>query len=384
MILLGFLSKLFGKKPIVEIEEFTLTDNNIEQTFNELEDLYTKKQRINQYLEEIDLKEKAYEKYKRLDKVSLEALEKSVNKIKQIKEQKQNLRGRLISNNSALSRIMPYEKELPNLIKEMKIAENRRKETEGQMLYLKEERVNLEDDREDLLKAYSMLKGVSIFLVILIGVALITSFVLLQVLREGIWITMSILVIVVVGSMVGVMLYKDKLEREISDNEVLQQKAVKLLNKVIIRFFNQTQYLDFQYKKLGVESVAQLELYYNRYMQNKDNENTFLRLNDALSLIDEDIMGILQENHIEYDAYNVREVVTWLIEPKRANEMQALEEERRKTKEQLISMEHYEQEMWKEIAIALEDNELKDRTLMCLSRFKGENLLDNIMKSSIQ
>ncbi len=381
---MGFLSKLFGKKPIVEIEEFTLTDNNIEQTFNELEDLYTKKQRINQYLEEIDLKEKAYEKYKRLDKVSLEALEKSVNKIKQIKEQKQNLRGRLISNNSALSRIMPYEKELPNLIKEMKIAENRRKETEGQMLYLKEERVNLEDDREDLLKAYSMLKGVSIFLVILIGVALITSFVLLQVLREGIWITMSILVIVVVGSMVGVMLYKDKLEREISDNEVLQQKAVKLLNKVIIRFFNQTQYLDFQYKKLGVESVAQLELYYNRYMQNKDNENTFLRLNDALSLIDEDIMGILQENHIEYDAYNVREVVTWLIEPKRANEMQALEEERRKTKEQLISMEHYEQEMWKEIAIALEDNELKDRTLMCLSRFKGENLLDNIMKSSIQ
>ena len=87
-------------------------------------------------------------------------------------------------------------------------------------------------------------------------------------------------------------------EKEIKNNGILQQKAVKYLNKAKIRYFHQTQYLEFQYHKFGVDSVAKLEMYYNRYLKNKNNERLYLQMNDSLNEIEEDILKILHNKDI--------------------------------------------------------------------------------------
>lgn len=354
--------------------------SNVEEIFSELEEVHIKKQRIIHYMDELNIKEEVHKQYEQLDADAVAKINVLVQKAKGIEEKKQNIRGKLISNNAALSRLENYEDEMPDLIKEMKIAEKRRRETESHILYLKEERLNLEEERESLIGGYSFLKGLSLGLVVLIGVSLLVSFVMLQVLRERIWFVLSSLVVLMVFFVVAVILLKEKLEKEIKNNGILQQKAVKYLNKSKIRFFNQTQYLEFQYRKLGVDSVAKLELYYNRYLKNKNNERIYLQMNDALTEIEEEILGILHSKNILLE--DLGDLSDWILQPKRLNEMKQMVGDKEKAEEQLQALKSYEEEMWRELSILATDETLKEQIDSCLEVFNGENMLDKISASA--
>ena len=278
---------LFKKKDVQ-----SLTPSSVQEIFSELEEIAIKKQRITHYIQELNIKEEAHKQYENLDPDAVAQINALAQKAKEIEEKKQNLKGRLISTNAALLRLSKYENEIPDLIKEMQGAEKRRRQTESHIFYLQEERRELEEERETLISGYNFLKWVSFVFIVFLGVSLLVSFVLLQILREKIWFILSAMVGIVLVFIVILVLTKEKLEKEIKNNGILQQKAVKYLNKSKIKFFHQTQYLEFQYHKLGVDSVAKLELYYNRYLKNKNNERIYLKMNDTLNEIEEDILKI--------------------------------------------------------------------------------------------
>ena len=357
-----------------------LDSSNVEEIFSELEEVHIKKRRIMHYLEELNIKEEAHKQYEHLDADAVAKINVLAQRAKGIEEKKQNLKGRLISNNAALSRLANYEDEIPDLIKEMQIAEKRRRETESHILYLQEERINLEEERESLIGGYHFLKGLSLVLVVLMGVSLLISFVMLQVLREKIWFILSAVVVLMVAFVIAMVLIKEKLEKEIKNNGILQQKAVKYLNKSKIRFFNQTQYLEYQYRKLGIDSVAKLELYYNRYLKNKNNERIYLQMNDALTEIEEEILGILHSKDILLE--DIGDLSDWILQPKRLNEMKQMVEDKEKTEEQLQALRSYEEEMWRELSILATDETLKAQIDLCLEAFNGENMLDKISASA--
>ena len=367
---------LFRKKDV----RGNLDRSNVEEIFSELEEVHIKKQRIKHYMEELSIKEEAHKQYENLDPDAVSKINILAQKAKDIEEKKQNLKGRLISNNAALNRLANYEEDIPDLIKEMQVAEKRRRETESHILYLKEERINLEEERESLIGGYNFLKGLSLVLAVLLGVSLLGSFIMLQVLREKIWFILSVIVILMMFFVMAVILIKEKLEKEIKNNGILQQKAVKYLNKSKIRFFNQTQYLEFQYRKLGVDSVAKLELYYNRYLKNKNNERIYLQMNDVLTEIEEEILGILHSKNILLK--DLGDLSDWILQPKRLNEMKQIEEDKKKTEEQLQALCLYEEEMWRELSILATDETLNEQIHLCLEGFSGENLLDKIRASA--
>ena len=86
-----------------------------------------------------------------------------------------------------------------------------------------------------------------------------------------------------------VLLYtKQKIEKKLYDNELLQQKAAKFINKCKVRYFHNNRYLEFEFGKLEIDSVAKLEMLYNRYMKNKDNEKEYNKYTRALMSIEED------------------------------------------------------------------------------------------------
>ena len=357
-----------------------LDHSDVEEIFSELEEIQSKKQRIRHYIEELKLKEEAHKQYENLDPDIVAKINGLAQKAKSIEEKKQNLRGRLISNNAALNRLADYEDEIPGLIKEMQMTEKRRRETESHILYLNEERISLEEERAALINGYSFLKGLSLVLVVLIGVSVLVSFVMLQVLREKIWFILSAIVVLMVFFVIAIILIKEKLEKEIKDNGILQQKAVRYLNKSKIRFFNHTQYLEFQYRKLGVDSVAKLELYYNRYLKNKNNERIYLQMNDALAEIEEEILGILHSKNILLE--DLGDLSDWILKPKCFNEIKQIVEEKEKMVEQFKALCTYEEEIWQEVAILATNETLKAQIDSCLEAFNGENMLDKISASA--
>lgn len=372
-----------GLKKIFETlfvkRERHLEKSNLEQLISELEEVYLKKQRIERYLEKLNIKEEVHKQYENLDAESVARINILAQKAKDIEEKKQNLRGRLISTNAALNRLTKYEEEIPGLIKEMQIAEKRRRETESQMLYLKEEKILLAEERESLIGGYRFLKGFSLTLVVIMGVCLLISFVMLQILREKIWFVLSGIVFFVIIGVFAIVLVKEKLEKEIRNNGILQQKAVKYLNKAKIRFFNQTQYLEFQYRKLGVDSVAKLELYYNRYLKSKNNERVYLQMNDTLTEIEEEITEILKTKNISPE--HIKELSDWLFQPKLVHAVKQVEEERTKTKEQFKALTLYEDDIWRELKLISENEEMREKILDALKDFEGENRLDKIEAS---
>lgn len=354
--------------------------DSVDELFLELEELQLKKQRITRYLEELKVKEEAHIQYENLDADAVHKINVLAQQAKEIEEKKQNLKGRLISNNAALNRLAKYEDEIPNLIKEMQIAEKRRRETEGHIIYLQEEKEELLEERESLLFGYRFLQGFCLAMIILIGVSLLVSFILLQVLRERIWYILSIAVVVSLAFVVGVILVKEKMEKAIKDNGILQQKAAKYLNKSKIKFFNQTQYLEFQYRKLGVDSVAKLELYYNRYLKNKNNEKAYLKMNTKLGDIEAEILDILHSKEVAIQ--DIGELTDWILQPKGLNEAKMIEEDRQKTNDQLVALNTYEEELWKEIYALAEDEQFKERVKERLAEYNGENMLDKMLRDA--
>lgn len=374
------LKQLFEALLKKGVKQHKLDENNIEELFNELEEIQIKKKRIHYYFEELNQKEEAHQQYKNLDPDAVSKINVLAQQAKDIEERKQNLKGRLISNNAALNRLAKYEDEIPDLIKEMQIAEKRRRETESHILYLKEERIDLEEEREALLRGYRFLQGFSLVMVVLLGVCLLVSFTMLQILKQRIWTILSVIVIITLAYVVGVVLAKEKMEKEIKNNGILQQKAVKYLNKSKIRFFNQTQYLLFQYHKLGVDSVAKLELYYNRYLKNKNNEKVYLQMNEKLSEIEEDILHILHEKNILLE--DIGDLADWILQPKKLNEINMIQEDREKTQEQLQALQIYEEELWKEINVLAEDVTYQSLIEEKIAYFKEENMLDKTLQDA--
>ncbi|MBE6021704.1 MAG: hypothetical protein E7231_00565 [Cellulosilyticum sp.] len=369
------LFKTLFKRKNVE----TLVPSSVQEIFSELEEVEIKKQRIAHYIEELNIKEEAHRQYENLDPEAVTQINALAQKAKDIEEKKQNLKGRLISTNAALLRLSQYEEEIPDLIKEMQDAEKRLRETESHIFYLQEERSELEEEREALIGGYKILKGMSYAFCVFLGVCLLVSYVLLQILREKIWFVLSGIVGLMLFFIVMIVLIKEKLEKEIKDNGILQQKAVKYLNKSKIRFFHQTQYLEFQYHKLGVDSVAKLELYYNRYLKNKNNERVYLQMNDMLNEIEEDILKILHQKDILLE--DIGDLADWILQPKMLNEMKRLEEDREKTQEQLEALNLYEEELWKELSVMALDDAFKIEINEWLQTYRGENRLDKILAS---
>lgn len=357
-----------------------LGEDSVEELFDELDEIHVKKQRISRYMEELKNREEAHEQYTHLDTEAVNKINSLAQQAKDIEEKKANLRGRLISNNAALNRLAKYEENIPDLIKEMQIAEKRRRETESHMMYLQEEKEDLIEERESLLMGYRFLRGVSIVMIIVISVCLLVSFIMLQVLREKIWYILSGMVIVAMVFVISVILTKEKLEKAIRDNAILQKKAARYLNKSKIKFFNQTQYLEFQYHKLGVDSVAKLELYYNRYLKNKNNEKTYLKMNDKLGEIEAEILEILHNKGIEIE--DIGDLTDWILQPKRLNEAKMLEEDHQKTVEQLAGLEKYEEELWREIYALAENEALRDKVQERLESYNGENMLDKLLRDA--
>lgn len=346
----------FFKKPIKSRMINKLSGNTLDSLFDELEDLFIKKEKVNKYYLELVSKYNELQRYSSLTNEDIEKLDKLVASYKDIDEKKQSLRGRLIKNNKGLVLIAKYEEEIPKLIEEMIVEEAKVKDTKTDLYYLKEEKEQLIEEREVLLQGYSFLKWFSFILTGILALSLLVAFSLMQVLREGIWVFLSIFGILLVIILIGILVTKEKLEKRLKDNEILQQKAVKYINKVKIKLFNQVRYLNFHYDKVGVDSSAKLEMYFNRYLKNKDNEKKYAHLNHKLMDIEDSIMALFQNRGIHMD--HVENLTDWIMAGKKASDIDAVELETDKTKEQLDALSEYEQELWKQVYVMKEDKSL--------------------------
>ncbi|MGL4344484.1 MAG: hypothetical protein ACRCTE_04735 [Cellulosilyticaceae bacterium] len=341
-----WFTKLFGKSKD-NLYHVKYEKSHVTVLFEDLEQNYAKKKRMQTHCEDLHKKEEALKQYEKLTSEDLEQLVVLGGQHKAAQEKRSLLRSRLIKNNAALNRLEPYEEELPEMIQELSSVERQFKDSERDLFYLDEEREMLREDREMLLKGYGFLKGFSMVLLGVMVALLFIVFALMQTLREAVWIYLSSIGCALVFFVMGILYAKEKIEHALRDNEILQKKAARYSQKAKIRCFNNKNYLDFQFAKLGVDSVAKLEMYYNRYLKSKSNEQSYANLTRGLIQIERKLEDLFEARGIEVNDFEDME--EWFLAPKRAKTLEGVVIEHQKAKEQVRAMTVYEEELWKEI-----------------------------------
>lgn len=323
------------------------------RVFEDLEETHIKKKRLVHYHDRLNFKQQELASYEMLTEEDLAQLTLLVGQHRGVQDKKQNLKGRLIKTNKSLQRLEAYEEELPDIMQEVAMTERKVKEYERDIFYLEEEKEELEEERDVLLKGYQFLK---VFGIVLLGVVTILIFLglgLLQVLRETVWVYMSVISIALIFFLGGIFYAKDRLEKGLRDNETLQKKAVMYINKSKIRYFHGRRYLDFYFDKLGVDSSAKLEMYYNRYVKNKNNQIEYNKLNRAVMNLEVSIQELFEKRSIVFeDLDNLQE---WVLAPQKATALKNLLEEKEKVMQQIKGLEAFEEALWKEVFVLKEN-----------------------------
>lgn len=201
-----------------------------------------------------------------------------------------------------------YIRDIPNAIKILK-------EHEGHQQSVKNDLGILEGEKEDLLYQFRNLKRALVFLrsfliflafaTLLAGVVLST---MLLVNDQDIFVPALVSVLVIAFLFLWAYIFRRYCVHELKKNQMMQERAIKLINKTKIKFVHNQQLLEFQYKKYKVNSSEVLELRYDNYIEAKDEERNFENTNNTMRAIVIDLDRQLTRLHIENTEFILRNV----------------------------------------------------------------------------
>lgn len=200
---------------------------------------------------------------------------------------------------SAYKTIASYEDELPKELKRMQENEIYQSKINNDMKHLEGEKTSLFLQKEDLEERQIYLKKVgiltSIFIVILFG--------LFAIIENGLDANMNIpfLLTVTMGLVVATYIFVQATGNQ-KENKLIEaklNKAITLLNKVKIKYINNTNALDYSYQKYKVRSYNELLYLWEQYNKAKEDEKKYSTNSELLDKENRELIKILKRYQLD-------------------------------------------------------------------------------------
>ncbi|WP_144428543.1 hypothetical protein [Defluviitalea phaphyphila] len=337
----------------------------------ELMDIVNKKINLLKELEELSKKEEDLEKFELLTADDIKKIRKLLLDYQSIIEEKESLKGRLISRNRILSVVQKYENKFPQILYEIKEAEEKQLRVKRDIDYLEGEKEALIYSREQLENAQIILYRASIGVSIIFGIIAIIFAIIIVNTNISIFIPASI-----TGALCGIIgtwiyVFRRKVEYEIKKNGRMQSRAIKLLNKAKIRYVYYTSFLEYEYKKFKVDSVEQLERSWELYNKNKHHEKRYRNINSTMSKIEEKVMEILEKRGIHIDFFD--DINRWNKIEERRKILMDIRKEKKEIEEKLDLLDTYQEDIWKQLTELKEQDKTQDKII--------EKIIQNYLES---
>lgn len=312
------------------------SSNDIMGVFDELESSYVNRRNLEKKSKSIEKQLEVVKNYSQLSKNDLAIVAELVKEYKGTKEVMQSLRGRLVKNNKSLHKIAENEETVPIMIDDLKSIDREVKDIQRDLFYLQDEKETLITKRNKLIIKYGILK----YSLVIATSALFGS-ILISLNSEYFMETYLGVCVIVYFMMLGIAIRcKTGLDKSISDNEILQHKAARYINKSKIKYFHSMNYLGYSFSKLGVDSVAKIDLYYNRLQKSKDSESAYKELNKKLLEIENSINSLFSKKGI--DTVGIENLDELLSVCNKAGSVVELTKELDRLGQQLNSIVEYE------------------------------------------
>ncbi len=168
-----------------------------------------------------------------------------------------------------------FEESIPLDLRKMKAWEAYSFDIENDLKYLDSERAALLHQKEDAEANQKTLGTIGITTSIL-SVLLFLLFIWVN-LRTGANMQLPFLLTIALGATAAAYIFIRAREnrKDTADAEKKLNRAIQLLNKVKIKYINNTNALDYCYQKYMVDSYAQLTYLWEEYKKEKEDENKY-------------------------------------------------------------------------------------------------------------
>lgn len=221
------------------------------------------------------------------------------------------------------------------------------KEHEAKQQMVKHDLDILEGEKHDLLynfrnlrRALSFLKVFLIFLVFAAMTAGIILSTMVLIYNRIVFIPALISILIISFLFIWAYIFRRYCNHELKKNQIMQERAVKLINKTKIKYVHNQQLLEFQYKKYNVNSSEVLELRYDNYLEALEEKRNFDNVSNTMKTIVVDLDRQLTKLHIDNTDFVLRHVDFFATYKGISSLKTQYEEERLLMQKELKKLEH--------------------------------------------
>ncbi len=190
--------------------------------------------------------------------------------------------------------IEKIESEIQTISRNMKELEDKNALIRGDMLHLEGEKSALKFEIEESTSKQTYLNKLTI-LTVLFAIILSIIFALVS----NIWNfdrTLPIMIIAFFAAigLTAILLSSRKTIHDIKVSELKLNKAINLLNKVKIKYINNTNNLDYVYNKYDVSNYRELNYLWEEYIKAKDELKRYKKTTELLDYYNEELINFLK------------------------------------------------------------------------------------------
>ncbi len=203
--------------------------------------------------------------------------------------------------------IAKYEDVLPKELIKMKNNEAYNNTIKTDMKYLEGEKGALQYQKEEILSKHTYLKNIAAVTCILV-ISLFLLFIILQnVTKANMQIPFLMTIIMALVSAVYIFINSGINRNDMKLTERKLNKAINLLNKVKIKFINNTNELEYSYQKYMVNSYAELWFLWEQYLKAKEEEKAYEKNTKQLEFYNRELVKELR-------SYDLKDPDIWVYQ----------------------------------------------------------------------
>lgn len=250
-------------------------------------------QAVSEYLADV-------QKVERMEPKERKLLDNAANKMLQLSKERENYQKREITtSNPCFRTIRLHDGQMMDELKHMRENEDYRKLIQNDMRQLEAEKAALRYEYDSLPAKQRELKKITIVMAVIV----LSLFVLFFAMEQGLQQDMKLPFIMTVVMAAGIVTYvfyeayRNRYERTALEKKL--NRAIQLLNKVKIKYINNTSTLEYSYSKYNVKNSMELEYLIKEYSKAKEAERTYESNKDRLTHYRDKILDILTFHEVE-------------------------------------------------------------------------------------
>lgn len=196
--------------------------------------------------------------YKQLNDEEAKELKNLIAKFHGLIKERNTLRFQMGDFDRGLYKLIDLEQSAPKDIKQIEEAESKERTLEQDIHYLRDEKNNLENEKDNLEFGIKFLHYFNIVMVIIFATSVSILMFLNLFKGKVVFFPLSILCVALIVLYTIVYILRRRIQFEIRLNTKKQMRAVNLLNKKLANYSWYRSFLDYEYKKYNVKSAAML------------------------------------------------------------------------------------------------------------------------------